>query len=223
MELFEAMLTRASKRDFEDKSVPKETIDKILSASLRAPSWANSQPWEIVVSTGKTSEFIKKRIYQLASEDNPGNPDFPFPISPALWSDKQNDNMFETGKFIYESLGISRDDTSRRKDFALYNQDFFGSQTAIYIYLDEKLGLWSILDSGMLIQSILLGAHAAGLGACPQAYLVRYPDILRGAFGLPESKKFLLGVSIGFYKKDAVANNIKTSRVELKDAVKYYD
>ena len=29
MELFEALLTRSSKRDFEDKPVPKETIDKI--------------------------------------------------------------------------------------------------------------------------------------------------------------------------------------------------
>jgi nitroreductase len=220
MELFEAMLTRSSKRDFEDKPVPKETIDKILSASLRAPSWANSQPWEIAVSTGKTSEFIKKSIYKLASEDNPGNPDFPFPVS---WPDKQNANMFETGKLIYESMDISRNDAAKRKDIALYNYDFFGSQTAIFIYMDEKLGIWSALDSGMLIQNILLGAHAAGLGACPQAYIVRYPDILREAFKLPESKKFLLGISIGFYKKDSAANNIHTSRVELKDAVKYYD
>ncbi len=223
MELFEALLTRSSKRDFENKPVPKETIDKILSASLRAPSWANSQPWEIAVSTGKTSEFIKKSVYKLASEDDPGNPDFPFPLSPALWLDKQNANMFETGKLIYESMDILRDDAAKRKDFALYNQDFFGSQTAIYIYMDEKLGHWSTLDCGMLIQNILLGAHAAGLGACPQAYLVRYPDVLREAFKLPGSKKFLLGISIGFYKKDSAANNIKTSRVELKDAVKYYD
>jgi nitroreductase len=223
MELFEALLTRSSKRDFEDKPVPKETIDKILSASLRAPSWVNSQPWEIAVSTGKTSEFIKKSVYKLASEDNPGNPDFPFPLSPALWPEKQNANMFETGKLIYESLGVLRDDAAKRKAIALYNQDFFGSQTAIYVYIDEKLGLWSILDSGMLIQNILLGVHAAGLGACPQAYLVRYPGVLREVFKLPESKKFLLGISIGFYKKDSAANNIQTSRVGLKDAVKYYD
>lgn len=220
MELFEALLTRSSKRDFEDKPIPKETIDKILSASLRAPSWANSQPWEIAVSTGKTSEFIKKSIYKLASEDNSGNPDFLFPLS---WPEKQSANMFEAGKLIYESLDVSRDDAAKRKDIVFYNYDFFGSQTAIFVYIDESLGHWSALDSGMLIQNILLGAHAAGLGACPQAYLVRYPDILREAFKLPESKKFLLGISIGFYKKDSAANNIQTSRVELKDAVKYYD
>ena len=222
MELFEALLTRSSKRDFEDKPVPKETIDKILAASLRAPSWANSQPWEIAVSTGKTSEFIKKRIYKLASEDDLGNPDFPMPVSSVSWPDKQNANMFEMGKLLYESLDISRDDTAKRKEIALYNYHFFGSQTAVFIYMDEKLGHYSILDCGMLIQNILLAAHDLGLGACPQAYLVAYPDVLREIFNLPESKKFLLGISIGFYKKDGAANNIKTSRVELKDAVKYY-
>ncbi|MCL4497621.1 MAG: nitroreductase, partial [Deltaproteobacteria bacterium] len=62
-----------------------------------------------------------------------------------------------------------------------------------------------------------------GLGACPQAYLVRYPDILREAFKLPGSKKFVLGISIGYYKKDSTINNIKTSRTSLKDVVRYYE
>ena len=131
--------------------------------------------------------------------------------------------MFETGMRRYEALGIARDDKAGRGEITLSNYLFFGSQTAIFIYMDQKLGHWSTLDCGMLIQNILLAAHDLGLGACPQAYLVRYPDVLREAFKLPESKKFLLGISIGFYKKDSAANNIKTPRVELKDAVKYYD
>ncbi len=220
MELFEAVLTRSSKRDFKDIPVPLDLIDKILTASLRAPSWSNSQPWEIAVSTGKTSDFIKQRIYKRASEDDPGSPDFPFPIS---WPEKQITNILEAGKHRYESLGISRDDGAKRKEVALYNYVFFGSQTAIFIYIDEDLGHWSVLDCGMLAQNILLCVHASGLGACPQAYLVRYPDILREAFKLPKRKRFILGISIGFYKKDSIINNIKTSRVKLKDAVTYYD
>lgn len=220
MELFEAILTRSSKRDFEDRPVPKETIDKILSASLRAPSWANSQPWEIAVSTGKTTDIIKKEIYERASKDDPGCPDFPFP---ECWPEPQAKNMFESGKHRYEALCIGRDDTAKRLETVLSNYLFFGSQTAIFIYMDENLTNWSILDCGIFIQNILLCAHAEGLGACPQAYLVRYPDVLRKAFELPESKKFLLGISIGFYKKDSIINNIETSRVPLNDVVRYYD
>lgn len=220
MELFDSIISRTSKRDFKNIPVPKELIDKILIASLRAPSWANSQPWEIAVSTGKTSEFIKSKIYKLANEDDPGNPDFPFPTS---WPDKQSINMYETGKHRYETLGISRDDVVKRKDVTLSNYLFFGSQTAIFIYMDENLGHWSVLDSGILIQNILLCAHDVGLGACPQAYLVRYPDILRDAFSLPSNKKFILGISIGYYNKENIINNIVTSRDSLEDIVKYYD
>ncbi len=220
MELFEALLTRQSKRDFEDKPVPKETIEKILSASLRAPSWANSQPWEIAVSTGKTSELIKTGLYELAESGSPVNPDYPFPDS---WPEKQETNIFETGKHRFEYIGIGREDADKRRKFALSNYNFFNSQTAIFVYLEESLGAWSVLDSGMLIQNILLSAHDLGLGACPQAYLVAYPDILRKAFGLPGNKRFILGISIGYYKTDSIINDIKTFRGSFEGAVKFYD
>lgn len=220
MELLDAMLSRTSKRDFLDKPVPKELIIKILSASLRAPSWANSQPWEIAVSTGKTSEYIKNSLYELAKNGAPINPDYPFPDS---WPEKQETNIFETGKHRFEYIGIGREDTEKRMEFALSNYNFFNSQTAIFIYLEESLGIWSILDCGLLIQNILLSAHDLGLGACPQAYLAAYPDILRKAFGLPGDKRFILGISIGYYKTDSIINDIKTSRNSFEDIVKFYD
>ncbi len=220
MELLDAMLSRTSKRDFEDKPVPKETIEKILSASLRAPSWANSQPWEIAVSTGKTSEFIKSNLYELAKNCAPINPDYPFPDA---WPEKQNNNIFETGKHRFEYIGIGREDAEKRREFTLSNYNFFNSRTAIFIYLEESLGAWSILDSGMLIQNILLSAHDSGLGACPQAYLVAYPDILRKAFDLPRNKRFILGISIGYYKTDSIINGVKTLRNDFDDIVKFYE
>lgn len=220
MELIDCILTRSSKRDFNNIPVPKTVLDRLFEISLSAPSWANSQPWEIAVSTGKTTELIKEKIYKLASEDNPGNPDYTFPES---WPERQASNMFETGRSRYESLGVTREDLTRRREMTLSNYLFFGSQTAIFIYMDQKLGHWSTLDCGMLIQNILLAAHDLGLGACPQAYLVRYPDVLRNTFKLQNSKKFVLGISIGYYKKDSPINKIKTSRLSINEIVKYYE
>ncbi|MHB8231749.1 MAG: nitroreductase [bacterium] len=220
MNLTECILTRTSKRDFKNIPVPKELITELIEISSHAPSWANSQPWKIAVSTGKTSEFIKEKIYKMAADGNPGNPDFPFP---EFWPEEQSKNMFETGKHRYESLGISRGDDEKRREITLSNYLFFGSQTAVFIYMNEKLGRWSILDCGMLIQNILLTAHDLGLGACPQAYLVRYPDVLREAFNLGNSEKFLLGISIGYYKKESPINNIKTGRTELNNILEYYE
>ena len=45
------VLDRQSCRDFNDKELDKETIDKILSLSLNAPSACNSQPWKMYIVT----------------------------------------------------------------------------------------------------------------------------------------------------------------------------
>lgn len=222
MELFECIETRASKRDFKDTPVPREIIDKILRASLMAPSWVNSQPWEIAVSTGRTSDFIKQKMTELTKTGKKREDCVDFPL-PEVWPDRQLENMSETGKLIYESMSVLRDDKKRREEIVLHNVNFFGSGTAIFIYIDEKLGLWSILDCGMLVQNILLCAHAEGLGACPQAILVSYPDVLREAFKLPSGKKFLLGISIGYYKKESPVNAVKTPRVLPEEIIKYYE
>lgn len=220
MELIECINGRSSIRDFKNMPIPKELIVKLIEISSHAPSWANSQPWKVAVSTGKTSEFIKEKIYKMAAENNPGNPDF---IFPEFWPEEQSKNMFETGKHRYESLGIIRVDDEKRREITLSNYLFFGSQTAIFIYINEKLGHWSVLDCGMFIQNILLAAHDLGLGSCPQAYLVRYPDVLRQAFNLKNSDKFLLGISIGYIKKESPINNIKSGRTSINNILKYYE
>lgn len=49
METLEALLTRRSVRQFEDKPVPDEMVRQILEAAMMAPSALNSQPWQFVV------------------------------------------------------------------------------------------------------------------------------------------------------------------------------
>jgi nitroreductase len=53
MELREVIRNRRSIRQFLAKPVPEEMIRDIIADALWAPSWGNTQPWEIVVVTGK--------------------------------------------------------------------------------------------------------------------------------------------------------------------------
>ena len=48
MELKEAIRNRRSIRQFMSKPVPEEMIRELIADSLWAPSWGNTQPWEIV-------------------------------------------------------------------------------------------------------------------------------------------------------------------------------
>lgn len=49
MELFDAVMTRRSIRNFQDKPVSEDLIDKILEAAMLAPSAGNQQPWHFII------------------------------------------------------------------------------------------------------------------------------------------------------------------------------
>jgi nitroreductase len=49
MDLFEALLTRRSVRDYTDEPVPEEAVERLLRAAMAAPSARNQQPWRFVV------------------------------------------------------------------------------------------------------------------------------------------------------------------------------
>lgn len=56
-----AIFTRTSVRKFEDRSVEKEKIEKLLQAGFVAPSAGNQQPWEFyVVTKRETIEALAK-------------------------------------------------------------------------------------------------------------------------------------------------------------------
>lgn len=58
MDFFEVINSRYSVRNFSDKEVEDEKINKILEAAQKAPSWQNRQPWYFIVV--KDKELIKK-------------------------------------------------------------------------------------------------------------------------------------------------------------------
>ena len=49
--LFEAMYSQRQITRYRSDPVPKDAIDKIIDAAIRAPSGGNTQPWEFVVIT----------------------------------------------------------------------------------------------------------------------------------------------------------------------------
>ena len=64
MDVSEAILTRRSIRQFEDRPVPDELIEKLLRAAMSAPSARNSQPWYFIVLTDR-------QLLRQASTVNP--------------------------------------------------------------------------------------------------------------------------------------------------------
>lgn len=53
MEFYEAVNKRRSIRQFEDREIPREVLERILDAGLKAPSSNHQRRWELVTLTDK--------------------------------------------------------------------------------------------------------------------------------------------------------------------------
>jgi len=58
MDTLEAIHTRRSIREYQDKPVPEAIITKLLAAAMAAPSARNQQPWEFIIITD--SDLLQK-------------------------------------------------------------------------------------------------------------------------------------------------------------------
>ncbi|MCF8094294.1 MAG: nitroreductase family protein [Desulfobacteraceae bacterium] len=61
---------RRSVRNFEDKPIPEEVLKSVLEAIQWAPSWANTQCWEVVIIKDPDA---KARVQEAVPKANPGN------------------------------------------------------------------------------------------------------------------------------------------------------
>ena len=59
MDLFEAIHTRRSIRQYTDKEIPADQVQKLLAAAMRAPSAGDARPWQFILVTDPDK---KKRV-----------------------------------------------------------------------------------------------------------------------------------------------------------------
>ena len=114
------------------------------------------------------------------------------------------------------------DDADRRNELRLKNFHFFDAPCAMFMFMDGTLGPWSTLDMGIFLQGLTLSAHGAGLGCCLQASLAGYPDAIREFLGIPNTKKMIVGMSMGYPDPDAPLNAYHSTRMEIDEFVKWY-
>lgn len=74
MELFETIRSRQSVGKVKEDAVPREMIEKLLSAAVQAPNHYKVRPWRFVVLTG---EGRNKLGEVMAASQRYQHPDFP--------------------------------------------------------------------------------------------------------------------------------------------------
>jgi nitroreductase len=220
MEAIECVKTRISVRKFKSDPVPKETLVEIVEAAQRSPSYRNCQPWEVVIVSGKKKEALSSRLVHLTEKGVGFKPDIP---SPGLWPDTMRKRMDELLKKRAAVLNIKMDDPQFMQNSLIANFRFYGAPHAIFLYQDSSLSTWQILDMGIFAQSLMLAAHAKGLGTVPQAYLTNYSEEVKNFLEIPEYKRLVLGISIGYPDPKDKASTFRSDRVELKSILRWIE
>ena len=218
MELKDAIRKRQSIRAFKPDPVPREVSRKIMEDALWAPSWGNTQPWEFTVVEG---EIVKKLGEEFSNKYRSGIQDNPDIEMPEKWPDLQMNRYKNVGRGLFKTLSIGREDKDKRNEHYVKMFRFFGAPNVIYIYIDKELGIYSVLDVGIVVQNISLLALDYGLGTCIEAAAVRYPDIIKEYLNIPESKNLVIGIAIGYPDWDSPYNKYRSNRESMDTIVKW--
>jgi len=219
MELRKAIRNRRSIRQFLSKPVSEDIIQGLIADALWAPSWGNTQSWEVVVVTGQKLEEFKNKSKEALLAGQEAATDIPMP---QVWPDAYLDRYKELGKSVLGALAIAREDKEARLQHFLKMFGFFDAPAAILVAVDKKLALeYAMLDAGIFLQTFCLLAHDRGLGTCILAAMVSYPKIVRELFSIPENKLFVMGAALGWPDPDAPVNCFERERGSLDEFVRW--
>ncbi len=220
MDAIECIKTRMSIRKFKLDPVPKEAILNVIDTAKWSPSYKNTQPWEVVVVSGVKKDELSRRLIEHLERGEKSKPDIPEPTSwPSVIEMRIRELLRERG----EKFGIDFSNPEVIKKSKIANFKFYGAPHGIFIFQDASLPLWSLFDIGLFAQSLMLAAHAQGLGTVPQAFLTDYSNVVKEFLGIPESKRLVLGISIGYPDLKDKANSYRSSRVETGEIVKWIE
>jgi nitroreductase len=219
MELQEAIRSRRSIRQFLSKSVSEDIIQGLIADALWAPSWGNTQSWEVVVVTGQKLEEFKNKSQEALLAGKEAATDIPMP---QVWPDAYLDRYKGLGKSVLGALGIAREDKEARLQHFVKMFRFFDAPATVLVAVDKALALeYAMLDAGIFLQTFCLLAHGRGLGTCILAAMVSYPEIARELFAVPPSKLFVMGAALGWPDPDAPVNCFERQRGSLDEFVRW--
>jgi nitroreductase len=214
MDILDAIRKRKSIRGYKPDPVPKTVIREILEIAGRAPSAMNTQPWEFVVVAG---EPLRKIREGCAKKLNAG--EIPQPEHHVVgWT---NDSIYrvrqvDLAKHIFQIMNIPREDKMKRAAWMERGFRYFDAPAAIVIFVDKTLSeTGPVLDVGAVMQNICLAALHFGLGTCIHDQGVMYPDVVKQFAGIPESKRLIIAISIGYPAEENIVNTITSTRESI--------
>ena len=181
----------------------------------------NTQPWEFAVLAGDVLEKVKQANIDMLNtsiDSSSGN----------LSGGRPPDNVYrrrqvELAKMIFKLMEIPREDMEKRAQWVKRGFRFFDAPAAIIIMIDRSLSEpGPLLDIGAVMQTICLCAMNYGLGTCIESQGVDFPGVLRKHAKIPESKRMIISIAIGYPDPDFPANRLESTREPVENTTTWH-
>jgi nitroreductase len=209
VDLLQAIRERKSVRAFKPDPIPKETIEEILRLTIRAPSAVNTQPWEFFVVTDEEKERLSRKLIKAYEKKQVTCSPGAVKSLPQTYS-QRGLAISESMKPYLEQIGVSFEQFIGEGSCR-----FYGAPVAIIICLDGSFPKTRMVDIGIALGYLMLGAHSFGLATCPIGLMAAYEDEIKDLLNIPQNKNVIIGVALGYPDWEDPVNRLKLPRENL--------
>ena len=151
-----------------------------------------------------------------AAQNEEMEPDFEWPKS---YNGYYKTRRQECGYQLYESVGIARTDYEARTEQMLQNYKFFGAPHVAIITTDMDLGVYGAIDCGGFMSVFTLVANALGVATVVQASVAGFAPTVRRFLEIPDDRKVVCAISLGYENPSSPINLFRTSRAPTNEVL----
>lgn len=175
MEFYEVVNKRRSIRQFQDKPIPQDVLERILDAGLKAPSSNHQRQWELVTLTDKAvikdlAKIIKPYPCHIVEPKTPQQEMFKIAYP------KQRTMVEEAACVILPYFKMKYDLKSATNDY----------------------GLMDLGAAWTLVENILLAATAEGLGSVVHIPVKKEPQQIKECLATPDGYYLPTLICLGY-------------------------
>ncbi|XDA99357.1 nitroreductase [Sulfitobacter sp. LCG007] len=217
IDVLEALLAeRHSCRAFRRDPVGKGTIERIVAAAQRVPSWCNAQPWQVsVTETPEATDRFRAELKRAVAEDAPAL-DLD---GPERYSGVYADRRRACGWALYDAVGVPKGDRAASGAQMMRNYELFDAPHVAIVSSPRDLAGYGAMDCGGFVAAFTLAARALGVDTVEQAAVAYYADAVRAHFAIDKDRMILCAISFGHADPGHPANSFRTDRAAPADVI----
>jgi nitroreductase len=216
MEISDAIETRSSCRAFQDRPVPHDVLEKLMSLACRAPSAINLQPWQFTVVEGDEVSRLSAKLMRAHAERGVGCKADSATTLPQIYLDRQGELSVLMKPLMVEA-GV---DAANFVNHGSLN--FYGAPSVVVATGHTVFTGGRPFDVGLAVGWLLLAAKDLGLDTCPIGLVCAYEDVIKDFLNIDDDRQVMLAVAVGYGVEDSPINRMISPRAPLKEVVRWY-